>query len=182
MEGQRDIFGQKKRLLSTLVLSIAIYGAECWIFEEADKKLIESFELWCFPRVLRRSWTSKTSDEDVLAKYQPETRQLTTILQRKTALRMTCDQRRRQVGQEPTVRYWLWSTRKRRTKNTAQWKGVLRCVIVWSRRVGWQRNEMMGRDLWGEPRWIGFDQTVNDDNDDDDVSDESFPFLLLLWF
>ncbi|XP_063613942.1 uncharacterized protein LOC134787155 [Penaeus indicus] len=76
----------KKRLLSTLVFSIAMYGAECWTLKETDRKLIESFELWCFRRVLRISWTSKTTNEDVLTKFQPETRLLNSNLQRKLSI------------------------------------------------------------------------------------------------
>ena len=38
----------KKRLLTSLVFSIATYESECWILETTDKKKINSFELWCY--------------------------------------------------------------------------------------------------------------------------------------
>ena len=38
----------KKRLLNSMVFSIACYGSECWILKTSDIKKIESFELWCY--------------------------------------------------------------------------------------------------------------------------------------
>ena len=32
----------KKRLLHSLVFSIASYGSECWVLEQSDKKKIEA--------------------------------------------------------------------------------------------------------------------------------------------
>ena len=47
----------KKRLLQSLVLSIAAYGSECWVLKKSDRKRLESFELWCYHRIFRISWT-----------------------------------------------------------------------------------------------------------------------------
>ena len=76
----------KKRLLSSLVFSIASYSSECWTLKESDKNRIESFELWCYRRVLRISWITKTSNEEVLRKLQPDLRLLDSIWQRKLGL------------------------------------------------------------------------------------------------
>ena len=76
----------KKRMLSSLVFSIASYGSECWALKESDKKRIGSFELWCYRRVLRISWITKTSNEEVLRKMHPGLRLLDSILQRKLGL------------------------------------------------------------------------------------------------
>ena len=76
----------KERLLSSLLFSIASCGSECWALKESDKKRIESLELWSYRRVLRISWTTKTSNEEVLRKMQPDLRLLDSILQRKLGL------------------------------------------------------------------------------------------------
>ena len=47
--------GTKKRLLKSLVFSIAIYGSECWVLKRSDEKKIEAFELWCYRQLLRIS-------------------------------------------------------------------------------------------------------------------------------
>ena len=56
----------KKRPLQSLVFSIATYGSECWVLKTSDKKRIEAFELWCFRRLLRISWTDKKTNERIL--------------------------------------------------------------------------------------------------------------------
>jgi len=38
----------KKRLLNSMVFSIASYRSECWVLKTSDIKKIESFELWCY--------------------------------------------------------------------------------------------------------------------------------------
>ena len=66
-----------------MVFSIASYGSECWALKESDKKRIESFKLWCYRRVLHISWTTKTTNAEVLRKMQPDSRFLDSILQSK---------------------------------------------------------------------------------------------------
>ena len=55
----------KKRLLNSLVLPIATYGSECWVLKTSDKKRLESFELWCYRRMLRISWTERKTNDEV---------------------------------------------------------------------------------------------------------------------
>ena len=47
----------KKQLVKSLVWSIAVYGYESWAVKKCDEKRITAFELWCWRRVLRISWT-----------------------------------------------------------------------------------------------------------------------------
>ena len=49
--------GTEKRLLGSLVLSIATYGSECWVLKKSDEKKLEAFEMWCYRRLVRISWT-----------------------------------------------------------------------------------------------------------------------------
>ena len=38
----------RKRLLHTLVVSIASCSLECWVLKNVDKKKIEAFGVWCY--------------------------------------------------------------------------------------------------------------------------------------
>ena len=59
----------KKRLLNSLVFPIATYGSVCCcLMKASDRKRLESFELWCYRRILRISWTEKKTNEFVLGK------------------------------------------------------------------------------------------------------------------
>ena len=53
----------KKRLLNSLVFSLASHDSECWFPTEIDERRIVSFELWCYRRLLRISWTNKLTKE-----------------------------------------------------------------------------------------------------------------------
>ena len=43
----------RKKLLKTLIWSVATYGAETWIMKNDAKRRIHSFEMWCWRRVLK---------------------------------------------------------------------------------------------------------------------------------
>ena len=71
--------GTKKRLLWSLVFSIASYDSECWVLKKSDEKKIEAFEMWCYCQLLRISWTDMKSNEWVLEKIDCKERLLTAI-------------------------------------------------------------------------------------------------------
>ena len=75
--------GTKKRLLQSLVCSIASYGSECWVLKMGDKKKIDAFELWCYRRLLRIRWTEKKTNELVPEKMACKERLLVTLNRRK---------------------------------------------------------------------------------------------------
>ena len=39
------------------VWSMALYGAETWTLRATDQKRLESFEMWCWRRMEKISWT-----------------------------------------------------------------------------------------------------------------------------
>ena len=40
----------RKKLVKCYIWSMALYGAETWTLRAADKKYLESFEMWCWRR------------------------------------------------------------------------------------------------------------------------------------
>ena len=73
----------KKQVPQTHVFPIESYGAECWVLKASDKKRLESFEMWCYRRVLRISWTEKITNEEVLEKINCERRLINILDSRK---------------------------------------------------------------------------------------------------
>ena len=39
-------------IVQTLVFPIILYGAETWTINKADRKTIDTFELWCWRKLL----------------------------------------------------------------------------------------------------------------------------------
>jgi hypothetical protein len=60
----------RKKLVKCYVWSIALYGAENWTFRVVHQKRLESFEMWCWRRMEKISWT----DHVKMKKYYLESR------------------------------------------------------------------------------------------------------------
>jgi hypothetical protein len=56
----------RKRLIKIYVWSVALYGCESWVLNKAEQNSFESFEMWCWRRMLRNSWTERKTNENVL--------------------------------------------------------------------------------------------------------------------
>ena len=47
----------KVRLVKTMVFPVVMYGYESWTVKKAEHRRINTFELWCWRRLLRVPWT-----------------------------------------------------------------------------------------------------------------------------
>jgi hypothetical protein len=59
-----------RKLVKCYVWSIALYGGETWTLRALDQKHLESFEMWCWRRMEKISWTDHVRNEEVLLKSQ----------------------------------------------------------------------------------------------------------------
>ena len=56
----RDItLPTKVCLVKAMVFPVVMYGFESWTIKKAEHRRIDAFELWCWRRLLRVSWTAK---------------------------------------------------------------------------------------------------------------------------
>ena len=55
-----------------MVFPVAIYGCESWTIKKAEHQRIDAFELWCWRRLLRVSWTARRSNQSILKQISPE--------------------------------------------------------------------------------------------------------------
>ena len=49
-----------------------MYGCESWTIKKAECQIIYAFELWCWRRCLRVSWTARKSNQWILREIGPE--------------------------------------------------------------------------------------------------------------
>jgi hypothetical protein len=54
------------------ICRIVLYGAETWTLRKVDQKHLESFEMWCWRRVEKISWTDRLRNEEVLHRVKEE--------------------------------------------------------------------------------------------------------------
>ena len=69
----RDIILQTKvHLVKTMVFLVIMYGCESWTIKKTEYWRIDAFELWCWRRLLRVSWTTRRSNQSILKEISPK--------------------------------------------------------------------------------------------------------------
>ena len=59
-------------LVRAMVFPVIMYGCESWTIKKAECQRIDAFELWCWRRLLRVSWTARRSNQSILKEISPE--------------------------------------------------------------------------------------------------------------
>ena len=62
----------RKKLVKCYTWSMALYGAETWTLRAEDQKHLESFEMWCWRRMEKISWTDHVRNEEVLLRVNEQ--------------------------------------------------------------------------------------------------------------
>ena len=55
-----------------MVFPVVMYGCESWTIKKDEHQTIDAFELWCWRRLLRVSWTARRSVQSILKEISPE--------------------------------------------------------------------------------------------------------------
>ena len=59
-------------LVKAMIFPVVMYGCESWTIKKAERRRIDAFELWCWRRLLRVSWTARRSNQSILKEISPE--------------------------------------------------------------------------------------------------------------
>ena len=62
----------RKKLVKCYVWSMALYGAETRTLRATHQKRLESFEMWCWRRMEKISWTDHVRNEEVLLRVNQQ--------------------------------------------------------------------------------------------------------------
>ena len=54
-----------------MVFPVVMYGCESWTVKKAERRRIDAFELWCWRRLLRVPWTTRSSNQPILKEISP---------------------------------------------------------------------------------------------------------------
>ena len=61
----------KVHIVKAMVFPVVMYG-ESWTMKKAEHQRIDAFELWCWRRFLKVSWTARRWNQSILWKINPE--------------------------------------------------------------------------------------------------------------
>ena len=59
-------------LVKAMVFPVVMYRCESWTKKKAECRRIDAFELWCWRRLFRVSWTARRSNQPILKEISPE--------------------------------------------------------------------------------------------------------------
>ena len=62
----------KVHLVKAMVFLVVMCGYESWTVKKVEQQRIDSFELWCWRRLLRVPWTARRSNQSILKEISPE--------------------------------------------------------------------------------------------------------------
>ena len=61
-----------KVIVKAMVFPVVIYGFESWTINKAERRRIDTFELWCWGRLLRVPWTARRFSQSILKEINPQ--------------------------------------------------------------------------------------------------------------
>ena len=69
----RDVTLPKKvHIVNAMVFLVVMFGCKIWTIEKVECWRIDTFELWCWRRLLRVCWTARRSNQSILKEISPE--------------------------------------------------------------------------------------------------------------
>ena len=69
---QRHYLPTKVHIVKAMVFPVVMCGCESWTIKKAEHQIIDAFELWCWRRLLRMSWTARRSNQSILKEINPK--------------------------------------------------------------------------------------------------------------
>ena len=69
---QRHHFANKGPYSQSYGFPLVMYGCESWTIKKAECRRIDTFELWCWRRLLRVPWTARRSNQSILKEISLE--------------------------------------------------------------------------------------------------------------
>ena len=62
----------KVHIVKAVVFPVLMYRCESWTIKKAEHQKIAAFEIWCWRRLLKVSWTARKSNQSILKEINPE--------------------------------------------------------------------------------------------------------------
>ena len=120
----RDItLPTKVHLVKAVVFPVVMYGCESWTVKKAERRRTDTFELWCWRRLLRVPWTARRSNQSILKEISPGYSLEGLML--KLKLQYLSHLMRRVDSLEKTLRLGGIGGRRRRGRQRLRWLNAI---------------------------------------------------------
>ena len=102
-----------------IVFPMVMYVCESWTVKKAEHQRIDTFELWCWRRLLRVPWTARRANQSILKEISPRCSLEGLMLRLK--LQYFGHLRRRVDSLEKTLTLGGIGVRRRRGQQRMRW-------------------------------------------------------------
>ena len=155
LKKQRHYFATKACILKAMVFPVVIYRCESWAIKKAEYWRIDALKLWCWRRLLRNTWTTRSNQsilkeinpkysmEGLMLKLKLKLQYFDHLMQRANSLGKTLmlgkTEERRRRGRQRTG--WLDAITKSKdmsfeqTPGDSEGQGSLACCCPWVRKM-----------------------------------------------
>ena len=128
MSRQRHTLPTKVRLLKAMVFPVFVYGCESSTIKKAECWRIDAFELWCWRRLLRVSWTARRSNQSIIEEISPGCSLEGLMLKLKLhTLATWCEELTH------WKRPWSWERLRAGEGDNRGWDGWMASLTQWTR-------------------------------------------------
>ena len=69
---KKHYFANKVCLVKAMAFLVVIHGYKSWTIKKTEHWRTDAFQLWCWRRLLRVSWTARRSNQCILKEIRPE--------------------------------------------------------------------------------------------------------------
>ena len=59
-------------LVKAMFFQVIMYGCESWTIKKVERQRVDTFELWCWRRLLRLPWTARRSNQSIIKEISPD--------------------------------------------------------------------------------------------------------------
>ena len=127
---QRHYFANKGSSSQSYVFLVAMHGCDSWTIKKAEHWRIDAFELWCWRRLLRVTWTASRSNQSILKEISPECSLERLML--KLKLQYFGHLMRRTDSLEKTLMLRPWERLKAGEGDDRGWDGWMALLPQWT--------------------------------------------------
>ena len=124
-------------IIKTMVLPVVMYGCESLTIKKAEHQRIDSFELWCWRRLLRVLRMARRSNQTILKEISPEYSLEGLIVEAETPTLWPLDAKNWLIRKDPEAGKDWRQEEKGKTEDNGWMASLTQWTWIWASSRSW---------------------------------------------